>query len=328
MIYICQQPRIPYFSWMIEAMLYQNQEIGMDLSDFHILCGYSYLQDELTNHPDVIANYKRLEQRFPKAKFFYYLDDRNPITYIPSVIPNLLKKHFSANRWLEKEAVFLTDCDQLFITKPDYSDLLKDDNCYVSDSRGFINHSYLTYGNRPKHIVDDLESLVGLQPGEILAQNDNSGGSHYLVKNVNAGYFSKVETDANKIYDLILAYNGKYDQELGAEKFYGLQAWGALMWSLLYNLWYIGREVRITDRLAFCWGSDTIERWYEREIFHNAGVSSALRDSHNMFYKADYTQTLPYDDVNTKEFNPKFASSKYAEILKEVGKDTCLRFNH
>jgi hypothetical protein len=173
-----------------------------------------------------------------------------------------------------------------------------------------------------------LESIVKLNPGKILAENDNSGGSHYLVKGVTAEYFEKVEADSNKIYDIILAYNSKYDQELGAEKFYGLQAWGALMWSLLYNLWYIGREVRITPRLNFAWGSDTIERWNEREIFHNAGVSSALKDSHNMFFKADYTKTLPYDDVNSKEFNPKFASTKYAEILREVGKETCLRFNH
>jgi hypothetical protein len=176
-----------------------------------------------------------------------------------------------------------------------------------------------------------MEILVGLPEGKILAENDNSGGSHYLVKGVNSEYFEKVENDSNAIYKLMLEYNAKYDAEWGPEKVNGwvagvsgVQAWSAFMHSLLYNLWYFGKEVKVTDRLAFCWGSDVIERWNTREIFHNAGVTHANSQSHNLFYKGSYTTRLPYQDVMEKSYNEAYASNEYAKILREVGEKTCL----
>jgi hypothetical protein len=303
----------------------------MNMKDFHVVLGFSYLEHDLSNSAEVLDMYKRLEARFTDVSFWHYQDERNPITYIPSVVPHLLKKHFALNPWLENEAVFLTDPDQLWIKKPDYSDLLADDKCYVSDSRGFINHSYLTWGNRPKHLIDELESLVGLTPGKILEENDNSGGSHYLLKGVNWQYFEKVEKDSNDIYKLMLDYNAKYDREWGPTKengwiagVSGVQAWSAFMHSLLYNLWYFAKEVRVTDRLAFCWGSDTIDKWHSREILHLAGVTSANSKSHNLFYKASYTTKLPYDDVMNNTYNEGYATNEYVKILREIAPNSCL----
>jgi len=331
MIIIPTSPRTPYYFWMLEALINQNRLIGMDMSKFHIVLAFSPDKNDMTNNPDVVEMYQRLERANPDVGFFYYQDTRNPITYLPSIVPMLLKQHLYHNRWLEKEALFLTDPDQLWITKPDYSDLERGEISYTSDSRGFVNHSYLTYGPRPKHIIEDLENLVGLRPGTILEQNGNSGGSHYLVKSVPWGYFEKVEQDSDKIYKYLLDYNAKYDKEWGPEKINGwvagvsgIQAWAASMWALLYNLWYYGKETRITKRLDFCWGSDTIERWNTREIFHNAGVVSATAQSHNLFYKAEYTTRLPYKDIFEKTYNEGYATSKYVEILRRTAKESCL----
>ena len=60
---------------------------------------------------------------FNTISFFEYSDSRILPTYIPSVISNTVKQHYKTNPWLEKEAVFLHDCDMIFTKQVDFSDL-------------------------------------------------------------------------------------------------------------------------------------------------------------------------------------------------------------
>jgi len=321
MIYICQQPRIIYYAWMLEAMLYQAEKIEMDLSEFHILCGYSPLRNDLSNRSDVVEMYNSLEKRFPDANFFYYEDTREPITYIPSIIPHLLKKHYEKHRWLEKATVFHMDCDAIFTKKPDYSDLEADDYCYVSNSKSFINYDYINY-NRPADLYEGMCNIVGIDPEIPKRENEHSGGSQYIFKGLNAEYWDKVERDSVNLY--------KFFQETEPTRnatipgYYGIQQFAAGMWAFLWNVWLWNKEVRITPRLDFCWSTDLMQRWNDTEIFHNAGCTDDKARNFNLFYKGYYTNSLPYHDVMNKEYNPDYANYNYVQLLRECAKNTCL----
>jgi hypothetical protein len=80
-------------------------------------------------------------------------------------------------------------------------------------------------------------------------------------------------------------YQKKHDGD------YPIQKWTAGMWSLLWNAWYFGNEVKVTDKLNFCWATDKIEWMEGKQFLHNAGVTEM---GQNLFYKGGYTNTLPY----------------------------------
>lgn len=321
MIYISQSPRIIYFAWQVEVMLYANKKVGMDLSKFHILAGYSHLENDLSNRADVVEMWNNLQKRFPEANFFFYEDTRDPIVYIPSIIPHLLKKHFRANPWLENEVVFLHDCDMIFTKKPDYSDLENDEYYYMSDVRGYISYDYINH-NRPYDLYEGMCKIVGIDPEIPKREKDNSGGAQYIYKGINADYWDKVEHDGDELYKFFQRTEPVRNATIPG--YYGIQQFTAGMWAFLWNIWLIGGETRITPRLSFCWGTDLIKRWEETEIFHNAGCTSDKSKSHNLFYKGFYTTTLPYEDIMKKEYNPEYASSKYVEIMRECAQNSCL----
>lgn len=321
MIYICQHPRIIYYAWMVEAMLYQGEKIGMDLSSMHILCGYSPIANDLSNRPDVVEMWRNLERRFPEANFFYYEDSRDPITYIPSIIPHLLKKHFRQHRWLEKETVFLHDCDMIFTKKPDYSDLENDNINWMSDSRSFINYDYINH-NRPEDLYLGMCDVVGIDPEIPKRENDNSGGSQYIYKGVTSEFWAKVERDSVNLHKFFQETEPIRNQTIPG--YYGIQQFAAGMWAFLWNIWFFGGKTGVTKRLDFCWGTDLVEKWNETEIFHNAGATETISNTNNLFYKGFYTNKLPYEDIRKREYNPLYASSKYVELLRECSENTCL----
>lgn len=322
MIHLVAQPRIPYYAWQIEVQLYQHKKLGLDLSKFHYLCAYSFQQNDLTNRQDVVHLFQRLEKQYPEAKFFYYQDTRNPITYIPSIIPHLYKKHYALNKWLEKETVFCCDCDMIFTKVPDFSELTKDRVCYMSDSRNFINYDYINY-NRPPDLYDGMCEIVGIDPQIPKQMNNKSGGSQYIMKFGSYDFWEKVERDSNSLF--------KFFQDTEPERYkripnyYGIQQFTSSMWAWLWNTWVWGYDTDITKKLDFCWGSDGIERWNQTSIFHNAGVTKETSTTHRLFYKANYINRLPYDDVLMTTFNSAYASSKYAELIKEVAETSVIK---
>ena len=321
MIITLQQPRILYYAWQLEVCLHQLEKY-YDLEKVHILTAYDEDVNDATNSEENIHLFKCLEERFKKAKFFYYQDNRESKSYIPTIVANLLKNHFLENPWLEHETIFATDSDQIFTKEFDFSSLLNDDICYMSDSRGFINYDYINY-KRPLELYEGMCEVVGIDPQIPKLNNDNSGGSHYLLKKVTAEYFAKVETDANNLF--------KYFQRTepirtaNIEGYYGIQQWGALMWSLLWNLWVFNKETKITEVLKFTWASDLKQGFFERPIYHNAGIHNAIKVSHNLFMKADYTKHLPYDDVEKLTYNEDYAVNEYVKIIREVGKASRIR---
>jgi len=81
----------------------------------------------------------------------------------------------------------------------------------------------------------------------------------------------------------------------------------------------LGGEAKgVYDNFRFSWGTSSEEEFYNRNIYHNAGVT----DNKELFYKCDYMNCLPYNvPLHIKSGT---ASKKYYEWIQEVGKKSIL----
>jgi hypothetical protein len=109
-------------------------EKGIVAEDINILCSYT---------GEVPQVWKEIAEKNKPVNFFFYKDGRANTSYIPSVYFNLMKQHLLAHPELEKEVLFLHDCDILFTKSVDFSEMEKDDVWYLSDTIGYIGTQYI-----------------------------------------------------------------------------------------------------------------------------------------------------------------------------------------
>jgi hypothetical protein len=320
MLYICTQPRISYYAWHLEVMLTNFKQVGILDDKIHVLLSVSKDPNDRTNSSDTILMYNKLKEKFNTISFFEYIDSRVSPVYIPSVISNTVKQHYKANPWLEKEAVFLHDCDMIFTKPVDFSDLEQDDINYVSNSKGFIDSDYILH--RGRDLFEDMCDIVGIDYETPVKYKEDSGGSQYIFKGTDYKFWHKVETDSENLYKYFQASEPKRLEK--DPSYYGIQQFTAGMWGMLWNCWFYDLSVKITPRLDFCWGTDPIAKWDKYDIFHNAGVTQSIGANHNIFYKGAYTNALPYNDVLNTEYSNEFGSWHYTNLIRNVAKSSCL----
>jgi hypothetical protein len=160
--------------------------------------------------------------------------------------------------------------------------------------------------------------IVGCHPFLIRDRQSQSGGAQYLMRGVDFQFFDKMERDCERMYREVTDLNNKKKQL--DPKHHELQIWCTDMWCLLWGAWMRGYDTHVSPALEFCWATDPLEKFEKNYIFHNAGVTKA---GEGFFYKGLYTNSLPYQDERYP-INPQSASSKYHELLMEVGKTSCL----
>jgi hypothetical protein len=93
------------------------------------------------------------------------------------------------------------------------------------------------------------------------------------------------------------------------------------MWALLWNLWYFGKETKVTKDLDFSWATDDIRVYEQRPILHMAGVTDNLKTK--KFYKGDFINVNPLDKLRDDEtffdyIEENSSTKKYIEIMKEI----------
>ena len=146
---------------------------------------------------------------------------------------------------------------------------------------------------------------------ETLKQNEkNSGGCHYLLKNIDYEYWEEVEKDCENLFEQVVELNKKKKAE--NKDYHELQIWCSDMWAVLWNLWKRGRKTEIADKLNFTWANHHINYWGINAIYHNAGINN---NNNNEFYKAQYLVKKPPKDL---KINPDLACYKYYEIVKQI----------
>ncbi len=99
------------------------------------------------------------------------------------------------------------------------------------------------------------------------------------------------------------------------------QIWCADMWAVLWNLWFFGKTVRVTDKMSFSWATSPMSSWEKHPIYHNAGV---VKDGEGFFFKGMYQRNLPYN-INLEDYSPNHCSYMYVQEILKTKEVSCLK---
>ena len=313
--YICVQPRILYYVWQVEVMINNFIKHGINPNNIDILVAWNPNDD--TTKTENVEAWNKLASHYSSVRFFFYQDTREqPIYYISSVRPNILKQHFKAHPELESEAIFYHDCDIVFTRKPDFNAFLNDDIWYLSNTNSYVNYDYII--SKGLDIYDKMCEITKMNPTIPRLMNSNSGGAQYIMKNVNWKYWEYVEKDSEKLFKEITELNNI--KKTADPNYHELQIWCADMWAVLWNGWLAGNETKVVPEMDFSWATDLSNRWDETTIYHNAGATCGCGGT---FYKVLYMETLPYN-LDIEKFDKEKNCYNYVLEIKETAQKSCL----
>jgi hypothetical protein len=314
-LFVSAQPDVPYFIWQIKLYVHNFIEKGINPSQIHVVLGLVQGKSKPSQQSEQL---KELG-----INVHYFVDDRVKRHYIPSIKPYLISKWIQSNPEHGK-LFFLHDADIIFRELPKFEELLNDDTCYLSDTIGYIGYNYIMdccdryeqkHPNSEKgQLISEMCEVIGLDVETVKANQENSGGGQYLIKNSNCELWDKIYKDSIKLYDQMLNYQKRFPISPGQ-----IQFWTAEMWALLWNLWMYGFETRITDEMSFSWATDDIQKYEQHPILHMAGVTDNLKTT--KFYKGDYINIDPIlkmkENPNHFDYIDKDSSTiKYMENMK------------
>lgn len=321
LIFISAQPDEVYFHWQVALYLYQFAKHGI-ISRCYVLFGYT----SKTPSDYVI----KLATKYPNVK--YYKDTRKSIKYIPSIRPHLLAKFFKDYPHLGKN-IFYHDSD-IFLTKLPRFDLMmgpSDKNGYLSNTISYIGYNYIKLCSeryKEKHkLLPDLDILNGMcdimkiDPEFLKANEKNSGGAQYLLKDIDHTFWSECEEKCDQLYNYLVNYEKRYQIE------HHIQKWTTDMWVVLWTYWKQGKNTIIHSELDFSWGTGTVDDYHRLNIFHLAGVTNT--NCSDKFYKGRFTKQLVFDAYikNPQLFNnvsKTNATYEYVNVIKEYMNDVYL----
>lgn len=312
--YICVQPRLLYYAWQVEVMINNFIKHGINPNNIDILVATN--PSDLTSTPENIEAWNKLASHYNNVRFFFYQDIRQqPIHYISSIRPNILKQHFEKHPELENEVIFYHDCDIVFTKSPNWDSFLNDNIWYLSNTNSYINYDYII--SKGQDVYDKMCEIINLNPLIPKLMNSNSGGAQYIMKNVNAEYWGKVEKDSENLYHQISTLN--QSKKVENPDYHELQIWCSDMWAVLWNSWLRGNETKVIPELNFSWATDSNEQWDKSTIYHNAGATCACG---GLFYKALFIDVTPYGLED--KFNKTKNSYNYYLEIKETEQKSCL----
>ena len=295
------QPASMYYSWQVDTMIYSFLNNGICGEQIDIVFG---------DKPQYENACYYLLNKYPNVNFYFYPDTRQKIKYISSVRPHILKKHFRKYPDLYKGTFLYHDCD-IVLTKPlEIENLICGCNptCYLSDTISYIGYKYIL--SKGRDVLELMCSVANISEETLKQNQKNSGGCHYLLKNIDYEYWEEVEKDCENLFEQVVELNKKKKAE--NKDYHELQIWCSDMWAVLWNLWKRGRKTEIADKLNFTWANHHINYWGTNAIYHNAGINN---NNNNEFYKAQYLVKKPPKDL---KINPDLACYNYYEIVKKI----------
>ncbi|PSL44701.1 GT2 family glycosyltransferase [Chitinophaga niastensis] len=312
MLFISAQPDDYYFLWQIQLQLFNLHQLGISPGNIHVLIAY----DPQVGLRHYFADFIRSSG---KAVFYVYPDNRLHRNYPSSIRPHILKQHFKCFPELKESPVFYMDADVLFRSIPDFEKLLKDDCWYVSDTRSYLNTAYIKQTGGEQLFLQMCETVN--IPAEIVQANDgDTGGAQYLMKNLSYSFWNKVEDDCEQLYILMNTHNNREAEKTylqsGAmrSEYKGIQSWCADMWAVLWNAWLIKQKVKISEELDFCWPENHISKWHRHKLLHYSGVSRNANSG--AFCKGDYVHSNPFH-ASLDDINQHTCSFAIAGLIKE-----------
>jgi hypothetical protein len=308
MKFICAQPAIDYYTWQVEVLINNFTNNGISPNDIQIVSAH---------YGSVPDKWKKLQETYKDVNFYFYKDERVKPSYISSVRPHILHQHWLLHPELATETIFYHDCD-IVLSKPfNLHHLLTDNMCYVSDTVSYIGANYVK--SKGDHYMDLMSRIVNVDRKFIESQEQNSGGAQYIIKNVTAQFWSKVYYDSETLYRLVSDQIAK--DKAANPSIHEIQIWCADMWAVLWNLWFFGKQVRVSNDMSFSWATSSVQAWDMHNIYHNAGVTGDRKD---LFFKGIYQSKMPYD-IKLEDFSPNFCSYNYVKEILKTKEVSCLK---
>ena len=290
-IIITAQPDDQYFIWQNHLYIESCLKQGFTQDQIHILL-YKPKNRQFN------SNWNKLKEIYPDINIFLYEDkgvQQFLGVYIPILRPHILWQHFEVYPELNDKTIIYTDSDILWLDSLNIDHLLLDDINYVSDASSYLNYSY--FENKYKQVIPEkLEeaksvdflkevcNIVGIDKKIVIDNNNNTGGVQYILKNIDADFWKKVESDVLKIRMYFQQVNKIYFKNEND----GVQSWCADLWAVQFNLWYRNLETKVVKELDFAWATEPIEKLNSCTIFHNAGVTGKYMNDIPYFYKGAY----------------------------------------
>jgi hypothetical protein len=263
-------------------MLHSFITVGVNLEDVHVVCAI---------HNEIDPYFDRLMRKYPGVIFSFYEDTRYDRSYISSIRPHILKKHFNAFPELEQEAFFYHDSD-IVLTKPlNLDHYIRNGICYLSDTISYIGYEYIK--SKGEDVLKQMINIVGIDEDIVKNNQRDSGGAQYLLKGVDKYFWYDVEKDSTRLYKEVSETNKNKKEE--NPEYHEIQIWCADMWAVLWNLWKRKKHTKVVKELDFSWATTNIKQWHKNAIFHNAGVTNS---SSGMFYKGEYINKIPDMDLD------------------------------
>lgn len=315
MRFISAQPATLFYAWQVEVMLQNFMSVGINPNNIDIVC---HIEDTVPFEWSRLANHYA-------ARFFFYFDQRETKHYVSSIRPNILKQHFANNPELKDDAIFYHDCDIVFTKSLEWYKFTFDKDWYGSDTRFYISHDYIV--SKGEDVLDKMCEIVGIDKQVVKDNELNCIGAQYIMKGIDAEFWSDVERDCERLFKEITDLNNEkieLDRRTmppgeARQPYHPLQIWCADMWAVLWNGWKRGHKTICHDDLKFSWATSNQKTWDECYIYHNAG---AVNSESGIFYKGDYNNKLPYG-VDLK-INEDSASYNYYKLIQETAKNSVL----
>lgn len=290
--FVSAQPATTYYAWQVEVMLNNFREMDVNLNQVDVVCWVEGGCNCVRNEPPVVPEeWSKLANNYA-ARFFFYKDHRDTKNYVSSIRPNILRQHWEAHPYLKEQAIFYHDCDIIFTKPPSQwipSGILNDNDWYGSDTRWYIAHSYIK--SKGQDVIDAMCNIMEVDEQLLEANELNSIGAQYLMKNVDAAYWDRVEKDSERLFTDISALN--IQKKLADPTHHELQIWCADMWAVLWGAWRLGYKTHCLPSFEFSWATSSEEDYFKFNIMHNAG---AVNSTSGLFYKADYMNYYPYNE--------------------------------
>lgn len=312
MVFVSAQPDEVYFHWQVEIYMYQFATQGIIDRCYAVFC---HKGDE----PSMAV--KELQKKY--RNIVCYKDERTDNhPYKPMVRPYVMKKFFKEFPELGK-CVFYHDSDIFIVKLPKFGLMLKDDNGYVSDTVNYIGANYLKecsrrYKEKHPDLPDNdlflkMCQLLDMPPDLVQSYEKGSGGAQYLLKNIDATYWEKVEQSTHKLFTFFKEYEKSHPIA------HHVQSWATDMWTVLWEYWRRGNKTIVHTELDFSWATDHVSNYFKKNIFHLAGVNQST--SADKFYKGNYNGKNAIKEYlrNPKVFahvSPLNATYEYVSVIK------------
>jgi hypothetical protein len=277
------QPAIYRFEWELEVSLTRMKKLGIN----NIVLLFSRYTKDIPSY---------LGDKYGVEVHVY--DDLDDWSYIPAVKPYLWSKYLQEDTARENDSYFYLDGDVIFREIPEVNP--NKDIWYGSDCASYLSIEYIE--SQGKGIFEEICNIVGVNPNKIREGNPTSG-AQWVISKPTYEYWNKVYKDSNHIYKYL---KGRTDSNI--------QKWTAEMWAQLYNVYLFGKTTQTHSELEFTWPTESVDRYYETKMLHNAGV---VNEKEGLFFKAKYNQDSPFK-ANLNFVDPNRASIKYVEAIKEV----------